>query len=390
MGMSKLSFDERVHYVNEHIDDVVRSAELPLYGDKWWQEAAEPMQCLMACKELADALKCSQGPENFLSRIPVAVDGSYNGLQHYSAIGRDAFGAQLVNLVPSERPADAYTGILKEMMRSITADAARDHPVAQRCLGTGKGQDCDHIKRKTIKRPIMTQVYGVTGYGMSEQILDELVKQNKNHGLWTSTDMREMADYLREKVLESLGITFRETQNCRRWITDVTNIIWEVQPAELRTALCWTTPLGLVVRQPYKVRKEMMIFTVHGCSRVPGNAYSAASRKQLTAIAPNLIHSLDASHLAMTAIEMQNLGLSMMAVHDSYWTHACDLPTLSRVLRQQFVTLYSNYDPLWELKEQWEEAYFMDLRRHGRVLPDPPQRGDLDLNVVLDSPYFFS
>ncbi|KAH8619322.1 putative DNA dependent RNA polymerase [Trypanosoma vivax] len=390
MGMSKLSFDERVHYVNEHIDDVVRSAELPLYGDKWWQEAAEPMQCLMACKELADALKCSQGPENFLSRIPVAVDGSYDGLQHYSAIGRDAFGNQLVNLVPSERPADAYTGILKEMMRSITADAARDRPVAQRCLDTGKGQDCDHIKRKTIKRPIMTQVYDVTGYGMSEKILDELVKQNKNHGLWTSTDMREMADYLREKVLESLGITFRETQNCRRWITDVTNIIWKVQPAELRTALCWTTPLGLVVRQPYKVRKEMMIFTVHGCSRVPGNAYSAASRKQLTAIAPNLIHSLDASHLAMTAIEMQNLGLSMMAVHDSCWTHACDLPTLSRVLRQQFVTLYSNYDPLWELKEQWEEVYFMDLRRHGRVLPDPPQRGELDLNVVLDSPYFFS
>ncbi|CCD15094.1 unnamed protein product [Trypanosoma congolense IL3000] len=390
MGMSKLSFDERVHYVNEHIEDVVRSAEQPLYGDKWWQEAAEPMQCLMACKELADALKYSQGPENFLSRIPVAVDGSYNGLQHYSAIGRDAFGATLVNLVPSERPADAYTGILKEMMSSITADANRDHPVAQRCLGTGKGQDRDHIKRKTIKRPIMTQVYGVTGYGMSEQILDELVKQNKNHGLWTSTDMREMADYLREKVLESLGITFRETQNCRRWITDVTNIIWEVQPAELRTALCWTTPLGLVVRQPYKMNKEMLIFTVHGCARVPGNAFSAASRKQLTAIAPNLIHSLDASHLAMTAIEMQNLGLSMMAVHDSYWTHACDLPTLSRVLREQFVTLYGKYDPLWELKEQWEEAYFMDLRRHGKVLPDPPKRGDLDLNVVLKSPYFFS
>ncbi|KAH9597271.1 DNA-directed RNA polymerase [Trypanosoma melophagium] len=390
MGMSKLSFDERVHYVNEHIEDVVRSAESPLSGDKWWQEAAEPMQCLMACKELADALKCSQGAENFLSRLPVAVDGSYNGLQHYSAIGRDAFGAQLVNLVPSERPADAYTGILKEMMRSITADAERDHPVAQRCLGTGKGQDCDHVKRKTIKRPIMTQVYGVTGYGMSEQILDELVKQNKNHGLWTSTDMREMADYLREKVLESLGVTFRETQNCRRWITDVTNMIWEAQPAELRTALCWTTPLGLVVRQPYKVKKEILLFTAHGCARIPGDAFAAASRKQLTAIAPNLIHSLDATHLAMTAIEMQNLGLSMMAVHDSYWTHACDLPVLSKVLRQQFVTLYSKYDPLWELKEQWEEAYFMDLRRHGLLLPDPPQRGDLDLSVVLDSPYFFS
>ncbi|CAD2219875.1 DNA-directed RNA polymerase, mitochondrial [Angomonas deanei] len=256
IGMNKLSFDERAHYVDEHIEDVIQSAERPLSGDRWWQEASEPLQCLMACKELADALKCSQGVENFLSRVPVAVDGSYNGLQHYSAIGRDAFGAELVNLVPSERPADAYTGILKEMLKSIHADAERDHQVAQRCLGTGKGQDSNHIKRKTIKRPIMTQVYGVTGYGMSEQILDELIKQNRGHGLWTHTDMQEMASYLREKVLESLGVTFRETQNCRKWITDITEIIWSAQPAELRNAFCWTTPLGLVVRQPYKVKKK--------------------------------------------------------------------------------------------------------------------------------------
>ncbi|TPP44916.1 DNA-dependent RNA polymerase family protein [Leishmania donovani] len=378
MGMSKLSFDERVHYVDEHMEDVVQSAESPLVGDRWWQEASEPIQCLMACKEVADAMKCSQGPEKFLSRLPVAVDGSYNGLQHYSAIGRDAFGAKLVNLVPSERPADAYTGILKEMLKSICIDAGRDHQVAQRCLGTGRGQDKDHIKRKTIKRPIMTQVYGVTSYGMSEQIFDELVKQNKSHGLWTHTDMKEMAAYLRDKVLESLGITFRETQNCRKWISEVTTLLWKVQPAELRNALCWTTPLGLVVRQPYKVRNECSLFTPHGYSRVPGDSVAPASRKQLTAIAPNLIHSLDATHLAMTALEMQHQGLSMMAVHDSYWTYACDMPKLSQVLREQF------------LKEQWEETYFMDLRRHGVKLPDPPKRGDLDLNVVLNSPYFFS
>ncbi|CCW66019.1 unnamed protein product [Phytomonas sp. Hart1] len=390
MGMSKLSFDERVHYVDEHIEDVVQSAESPLRGDRWWQEASEPLQCLMACKDLADALKCSQGPENHLSRVPVAVDGSYNGLQHYSAIGRDAFGAKLVNLVPSPRPADAYTGILKEMLKFIEFDASRDHQIAQRCLGTGKGPDTNHIKRKTIKRPIMTQVYGVTGYGMSEQILNELIKQNRSHGLWTNTDMREMATYLREKVLESLGVTFRETQNCRHWLSDVTQRIWAAQPTELRNELCWTTPLGLVVRQPYKVRKEFPLFTFHGFTRIPGDSVAPASRKQLTAVAPNLIHSLDATHLAMTALEMQRLGLSMMAVHDSYWTYACDLPQLSRTLREQFVLLYSRYDPLWELKGQWEEAYFMDLRRHGIKLPDPPPRGDLDLNVVLDSPYFFS
>ena len=115
-----------------------------------------------------------------------------------------------------------------------------------------------------------------------------------------------------------------------------------------------------------------------------------ASRSQLSALPPNVIHSLDACHLAMTALEMDRLNLSMVAVHDSFWTHAAHLPDLSRVLRQEFANLYSNYDPLWELKEQWEEQYFIDLRRHGVSLPDPPEKGTLNLQDVLQSKYFFA
>ena len=390
MGQNKLTFEERVQYVDEHINDVVQSAEAPLHGDRWWQEGAEPLQALMACKELCDALKFSQGPAKFPSRLPVAVDGSYNGLQHYSAIGRDEIGGKLVNLIPSERPSDAYTGILNEMMKSIKADAEKDNEVAQRCIGTGRGVNKNHIKRKTIKRPIMTQVYGVTAFGMVEQIRDELVAQNKYHGLWTSTDIKEMATYIKDKLLESLGITFKETQQCRLWLSNVANLIWACQPSETRSAFSWTTPLGLIVRQPYRKGREFNLFTPYGFTKIQGTTIEPANRKQLSALAPNLIHSLDATHLAMTAIEMQKQGLTMMAVHDSFWTYACDLPQLSRVLREQFVALYEHYDPLWELKEQWEELFYFDLRRHGVRLPDPPQRGKLVLREVLNSKFFFS
>jgi DNA-directed RNA polymerase len=132
------------------------------------------------------------------------------------------------------------------------------------------------------------------------------------------------------------------------------------------------------------------MFTPVGYTKISGAMLEPASDKQLSALAPNLIHSLDATHLAMTALEMQNQGKSMMAVHDSYWTHASDLPDLSRILREQFVDLYTHYDPLSEIKSQWEEQFFMDLRRHGVRLPDPPERGNLDLTEVLKSDYFFS
>jgi DNA-directed RNA polymerase len=390
MGQSKLSFDDRVKYIDDHEADVHMSAESPLKGDRWWQDTDEPMQALMACKELSDALKNSQGAHKFQSRLPVAVDGSYNGLQHYSAIGRDEHGAHLVNLVPSGKPADAYTGILKEMMKSIVADAAADHEVAIRCLGTGRGLDKNHIKRKTIKRPIMTQVYGVTQYGMGKQVEEELTVQNKQHGLWLPAEIKEMAQYIRDKINLSLGVTFSQTQKCREWLDQVTRLVWSCQPRDLRGAFMWTTPLGLIVRQPYRAAGETHMFTPTGYTRISGAMLEPASVKQLSALAPNLIHSLDATHLAMTALEMQRRGHKMMAVHDSYWSHACNMPVMSQVLREQFVDLYTNYDPLTEVKEQWEEQFFLDLRRHGVRLPDPPERGKLDLQSVLKSDYFFS
>ena len=46
----------------------------------------------------------SGDPASHLSRTPVAMDGSCNGLQHYAALGLDLEGGNAVNLVKSDRP----------------------------------------------------------------------------------------------------------------------------------------------------------------------------------------------------------------------------------------------------------------------------------------------
>ena len=53
--------------------------------------------------EVRDAL-ASGDPAAFRSRLPVQMDGSCNGLQHYAALSRDAPGAHAVNLLPVDRP----------------------------------------------------------------------------------------------------------------------------------------------------------------------------------------------------------------------------------------------------------------------------------------------
>jgi len=37
---------------------------------------------------------------------------------------------------------------------------------------------------------------------------------------------------------------------------------------------------------------------------------------------------------------MNNFYCMLVGVHDSYWTHACDVDKMNRLLREKFVELY--------------------------------------------------
>jgi DNA-directed RNA polymerase len=86
--------------------------------------------------------------------------------------------------------------------------------------------------------------------------------------------------------------------------------------------------------------------------------------------------------MLLTGLEMDRRGLTFSAVHDSFWTHACDIDEMNAVLRECFVDLYSR--PLLEdLKQTWELQY------PAIEFPDLPKIGRLDLNEVKRAPYFF-
>lgn len=75
--------------------------------------------------------------------------------------------------------------------------------------------------------------------------------------------------------------------------------------------------------------------------------------------------------------------MNFAGVHDSFWTHAERVPELNRILREQFIELYSQ--PILEnLKKQLQEKY-PDV-----VIPELPKKGELDIHTLLDATYFFS
>lgn len=69
-GVDKLSYDGRISFTENHLDDIFDSADRPLEAKRWWLGAEDPFQCLAACINLAEALR-SSSPETTISYTPV-------------------------------------------------------------------------------------------------------------------------------------------------------------------------------------------------------------------------------------------------------------------------------------------------------------------------------
>ena len=98
-------------------------------------------------------------------------------------------------------------------------------------------------------------------------------------------------------------------------------------------AMTWVTPLGLPVLQPYRKSSTHTVRTILQSITLSldDDALPVSKQKQRTAFPPNFVHSLDATHMLMTAIRMRDKNITFAAVHDSYWTHAQDIPAMNVV-----------------------------------------------------------
>ena len=104
--------------------------------------------------------------------------------------------------------------------------------------------------------------------------------------------------------------------------------------------------------------------------------------KQRQAIVANFVHSYDAAHLVQTLCRLHSNGLrDFETIHDGFAVHACDVDQLAQALRVEFAHIY---------REAVLRRFATEVRERERIaLGDPPSRGVLDINRVLESDYFF-
>jgi len=334
-GNDKVSLDDRYSWVLQNQEKIKATADDP-YTTTWWQEADDPWGFLAFCFEWAGYLK--EGLE-FVSRLPVAMDGTCNGLQIFSLILRDEVGGAAVNLLPSEKPQDIYGIVADKVNSMLEARAAGAEDSANVC---SKDSDtpiynevvCSNwllplnINRKTTKRQVMVLPYG----GMfdscreyTEEWLKDQVYGDIPLEVPAGHTLRTVARFLATYVWEAIGVTVIKAREAMTFLQETVGVLNKAGvPAR------WTTPVGFYVQQFYREQKGKRIETKIGdrivkLSLNEINEVKLAKAKQKSAISPNYVHSLDAAALMRTVCHCLDADINNFAmIHDSYGTLAAD------------------------------------------------------------------
>jgi DNA-directed RNA polymerase len=98
---------------------------------------------------------------------------------------------------------------------------------------------------------------------------------------------------------------------------------------------------------------------------------------------------MDATAMRLYVRRAAEQGVSMFAmVHDSFGCHAADVPIMHRCIRESFATLYRDGTVLSTLRSDLVASLpAAQAKSMSKVLVPP--YGSLNIDGVLDSPYFF-
>ena len=346
-GLDKATLGDRLEWVTkaENIQLITRVARDPIANIGDWEGADEPFQFLAACEEYYAVVLAKT---RTTTGLPVATDATCSGLQILAGLARDKSTACLVNVVPSDKPQDAY---------QVIADQSRSQ-IPQRLR--------PHWDRKKTKRCVMTIPYNAKPFSNRQYIRDAF------DDIDIDLDKDELTQIV-QAVRDAMELVVPGPMKVMRWIET------EVSKAIKKGAqeLTWVTPSGFRVTQRLmKMTHKIVELKLLGRCRVKvlDGEKGVDLRHHKNATAPNLIHSLDASLLHLSATKF-NAPISL--IHDSVLCRATDMSHLSTLVRDTYMHLFAEHD------------FLKDFAQAIGAESEPPIIGNLEPEAVIDSTYFF-
>ncbi len=393
-GRDKLSWNDRVAWTHGNEDTLRRIASDPLGSRQLWEHEADKLwAALAAAREWTNYLDSGRCP-SFNTTLPIFIDGTCNGLQHYAAISGDPELARLVNLEPGEKPEDIYREVAEEALRDIKMRAERGTMAESRAANLWLMIIGDERPRKLAKKIVMTKPYGGTFSVILEEVREFFdANEQKRRDEWgRSVDDQEAAHlrgWLAKRMEAALKGRTASADRIMEWLQQAMRLLCDHGVAE---QLDFRTPAGFPWKNLYYGHSTQKVkLTVDGkmhAMTLASNDIRKFNRKDaVAAIAPNFIHGLDAAAMQLAICEAKARGITdMMAIHDAVGGLACDMDVIAEAVRVGFVRTHESL-PL----ERFREAVLLALPddEAREKLPPLPPREEFDVRRVLGSSYFF-
>ena len=427
--VDKAPYDKRIKWVDENEENILKSAN-DWKNEEWWQNADEPFEFLSFCFEYK---RFKENPDNFETSMPVAIDGSNNGIQHISTFMRDVNAAKKVNVLPTQKVEDIYKEVANTFKRLLEEDyenfknenyetkningyelafkeveedvvlmenlypkwieflekhsfdelienltkeygfevngqkkRLKELQKISKDIGfdlitilkqkystlTQKNKKglfiqkekktvldarslipyiLDKVDRSFVKKPVMIDSYGAGEKSKKDkfkEILSEMLNLKEQY-------IYEFSRYLAKVIEKAINIEITCSDVYQEFMKDIVGKYFKNNDAKF---FSWETPLGFRVLQMEFVTNDKIIKLDNHKIKVSIPIEKVNIKEHKNGIAPNYVHSLDATHLYMT---LNRFDKSISVIHDSYATLPNNVRELFEILKEEFVKLYS-------------------------------------------------
>lgn len=416
-GVDKVTFEERIKWVEDNHDNIMAAAKAPMDSIEWWGKLDSPFCFLAFCFEYAGVMHHGL---SYSCSLPIAFDGSCSGIQHFSAMLRDHIGGHAVNLTPSGKVQDIYRIVsdrIEEELKVLLVNGTDNEMVTHEDKKTGEITErlklgtrelarqwlTYGMSRKVTKRSVMTLAYGSKEYGFADQVYEDIVMPAIDSGSGAMfTEPSQASRFMAKMIWEAVSVTVVAAVDAMKWLQGAAKLLAaEVKDKKTGEILkpClpvhWVTPDGFPVWQEYRkkdtTRLNLMFLGSFNLQPTVnrGTKKELDKHKQESGISPNFVHSQDGSHLRKTVVHThRKYGvMSFAVIHDSFGTIPADAEYLFRGVRETMVETYRDNDVLLDFYEQFEYQLHESQRDK---LPELPKKGKLNIEDILSSDFAFA
>lgn len=416
-GVDKVTFEERIKWVEDNHDNIMAAAKAPMDSIEWWGKLDSPFCFLAFCFEYAGVMHHGL---SYSCSLPIAFDGSCSGIQHFSAMLRDHIGGHAVNLTPSGKVQDIYRIVsdrIEEELKVLLVNGTDNEVVTHEDKKTGEITErlklgtrelarqwlTYGMSRKVTKRSVMTLAYGSKEYGFADQVYEDIVMPAIDSGSGAMfTEPSQASRFMAKMIWEAVSVTVVAAVDAMKWLQGAAKLLAaEVKDKKTGEILkpClpvhWVTPDGFPVWQEYRkkdtTRLNLMFLGSFNLQPTvnKGTKKELDKHKQESGISPNFVHSQDGSHLRKTVVHThRKYGvMSFAVIHDSFGTIPADAEYLFRGVRETMVETYRDNDVLLDFYEQFEYQLHESQRDK---LPELPKKGKLNIEDILSSDFAFA